>query len=127
MKKVVILIVSALLLIAGGFFTLECLKHKEHEEMFWKTQETRVEKYIHYNIKDVKSTTFTKHEVNPMGIPTIKGYINGDQELWFVASISTTENFEDHFGCSGELGKLIKDPEKSVSEIEKKEKKKTQE
>ncbi|EOQ28923.1 hypothetical protein KQ1_03174 [Bacillus cereus BAG3O-1] len=124
MKKVVILGVSAVVLIAGVFFTMEYLKHKEKEEKFWKTQETRVEKYIHYNIKDVKSTTFTKHEMNPMGIPTIKGYINGDQELWFVASISTTENFEDHFGHSGELGKLIKDPEKSVSEIEKEEKEK---
>ncbi|MBZ4224037.1 DUF1433 domain-containing protein [Bacillus wiedmannii] len=127
MKKVFILIVTALLLMAGGFFTLEYLKHKQEEEKFWKTQETRVEKYIHYNIKDVKSTTFTKHEVNPMGIPTIRGYINGDQELWFVASISTTENFEDHFGRSGKLGKLIKDPEKSVSEIEKEEKEKKKE
>ncbi|EJQ53366.1 DUF1433 domain-containing protein [Bacillus wiedmannii] len=122
MKKVMIL--SIICIIAGVFFTMEYLKQKEKEEKFWKTQETRVEKYIHYNIKDVKSTTFTKHEVNPMGIPTIKGYIYGDQELWFVASISTTENFEDHFGRSGELGKLIKDPEKSVSEIEKEEKEK---
>ncbi|MGG1609422.1 DUF1433 domain-containing protein [Bacillus wiedmannii] len=123
MKKVMIL--SIICIIAGVFFTMEYLKHKEKEEKFWKTQETRVEKYIHYNIKDVKSTTFTKHEVNPMGIPTIKGYINGDQELWFVASISTTENFEDHFGCSGEVyDNYVKKPKKSVSEIEKEEKEK---
>ncbi|MED2838154.1 hypothetical protein A6279_19050 [Bacillus wiedmannii] len=123
MKKVMIL--SIICIIAGVFFSMEYLKHKEKEEKFWKTQETRVEKYIHYNIKDVKSTTFTKHEVNPMGIPTIKGYINGDQELWFVASISTTENFEDHFGCSGELyDNYVKKPKKSVSEIEKEEKEK---
>ena len=57
-----------------------------------------------------------------MGIPRLKGYINNDQQLDFVARISTTENFEDKFDCSGELGKLIKDPEKSVSEIEKEEK-----
>ena len=126
MKKVMIL--SIICIIAGVFFTMEYLKHKEKEEKFWKTQETRVEKYIHYNIKDVKSTTFTKHEVNPMGIPTIKGYINGDQELWFVASISTTENFEDHFGCSGELyDNYMKKPAKSVSKIEKEEKAKNQE
>ncbi|MGN7195914.1 DUF1433 domain-containing protein [Bacillus wiedmannii] len=124
MKKKMIIILSIICIITGGYFTMEYLKHKEQEEKFWKTQETRIEKYIHYNIKDVKSTTFTKHEVNPMGIPTIKGYINGDQELWFVASISTTDNFEDHFGRSGELGKLIKDPEKSVSEIEKEEEEK---
>ncbi|PHD25469.1 DUF1433 domain-containing protein [Bacillus wiedmannii] len=127
MKKVFILIVSALLLMAGGFFTLEYLKHKEEEEKFWKVQETRVAKYIHYNVKDVKSITFTEHETSPMGIPRLKGYINNDQQLDFVARISTTENFEDKFDCSGELGNLIKDPEKSVSEIEKEEKKKIKE
>ncbi|PFM07893.1 hypothetical protein COC45_08185 [Bacillus cereus] len=127
MKKVIILVVSALLLMAGGFFTLEYLKHKEQEEKFWKVQETRVAKYIHYNVKDVKSITFTEHETSPMGIPRLKGYINNDQQLDFVARISTTENFEDQFDRSGELGKLIKQPEKSVSEIEKEEKEKKKE
>ncbi|MFA2819826.1 DUF1433 domain-containing protein [Bacillus wiedmannii] len=125
MKKVVILGVSALLLMAGGFFTLEYLKHKEEEEKFWKVQEARVEKYIRYNIQDVKSITFIEHKISPMGIPSIEGYINDDKDLWFDASISTTENFEDKFSRSGELGKLIKDPEKSVSEIENEEKKKS--
>ena len=85
-------------------------------------QKARVEKYIRYNIQDVKSITFIEHKISPMGIPSI-GYINDDKDLWFDASISTTENFEDKFSRSGELGKLIKDPEKSVSEIEKEEKK----
>ncbi|PJN49598.1 DUF1433 domain-containing protein [Bacillus mycoides] len=127
MKKVMILVVSAVMLIAGGYFTMEYLKQKEIEEKFWNEQKERVEKYIHYNIKDVKSITFTERETSPMGIPRLKGYINNDQQLDFVARISTTENFEDQFDCSGELGKLIKDPEKSVSEIEKEEKEKNQE
>jgi len=128
MKKVFILGVSALLLIAGGFFTLEYLKHKEQEDKFWKVQEARVMKYIHYNIKDVKSITFTKQDVSPMGVPKLKGYINKDENLWFIAHISTTENFEDDFGCSGELyDNYVKKPKKSVSEIEKEEKKKIQE
>ncbi|HFU7057204.1 DUF1433 domain-containing protein [Bacillus cereus group sp. RP37] len=128
MKKVIILVVSALLLMAGGFFTLEYLKHKEQEEKFWKIQEARVTKYIHYNIKDVKSITFTKQDVSPMGVPKLKGYINKDENLWFIAHISTTENFEDDFGCSGELyDNYVKKPKKSVSEIEKEEKKKIKE
>ncbi|MDA1877675.1 DUF1433 domain-containing protein [Bacillus cereus group sp. BY112LC] len=123
MKKKLVIFISIICIIAGGYFTMEYLKEKEKEEKFWKTQEIRVEKYIHYNIKGVKSITFTKHEVNPMGIPTIKGYINGDQELWFGASISTTKDFEDDFGCSGELyDNYMKKPAKSVSEIEKEEK-----
>ena len=124
MKKKLVIILSIICIIAGGYFTMEYLKHKEKEEFFWKAQEVRVEKYIHYNIKDVKSITFTERETSPMGIPRLKGYINNDQQLDFVARISTTENFEDKFDCSGELGKLIKDPEKSVSEIEKEEKEK---
>ncbi|MBG9598887.1 beta-lactamase [Bacillus mycoides] len=127
MKKVMILVVSAVVLIAGGYFTMEYLKQKEEEEKFWKVQEARVEKYIRYNIQDVKSITFTEKSVSLMGVPSIEGYINDDKELWFDASISTTENFEDKFSRSGELGKLIKDPEKSVSEIEKEEKEKQQE
>ncbi|PEN43473.1 DUF1433 domain-containing protein [Bacillus wiedmannii] len=128
MKKVVILGVSALLLMAGGFFTLEYLKHKEQEEKFWKIQEARVTKYIHYNIKDVKSITFTKQDVSPMGVPKLKGYINKYGNLWFIAHISTTDNFEDDFGCSGELyDNYVKKPKKSVSEIEKEEKKKIKE
>ncbi|MEM5601502.1 DUF1433 domain-containing protein [Bacillus cereus] len=128
MKKVIILVVSALLLMAGGFFTLEYLKHKEQEEKFWKIQEARVTKYIHYNIKDVKSITFTKQDVSPMGVPKLKGYINKDENLWFIAHISTTENFEDDFGCSGEpYDNYVKKPKKSVSEIEKEEKKKIKE
>ncbi|QQP80518.1 DUF1433 domain-containing protein [Bacillus sp. TK-2] len=128
MKKVVILIVSALLLIAGGFFTLEYLKHKEEEEKFWKVQEARVEKYIRYNIQDVKSITFTEKSVSPMGVPRLKGYINNNKELDFIARISTTENFEDKFTCSGELyDNYMKKPAKSVSEIEKEEKEKKQE
>ncbi|EEM13812.1 DUF1433 domain-containing protein [Bacillus pseudomycoides] len=131
MKKILVIVLSIICIIAGGYFTMEYLKQKEkekaQEEKFWKTQEARVEKFIRYNVKDMKSIKFTKHEINPMGIPSIKGYINDNQELWFVASISTTENFEDHFGRSGELGKLIKDPEKAVSEIEKEEKEKKQE
>ncbi|MED1011915.1 DUF1433 domain-containing protein [Bacillus mycoides] len=127
MKKVIILVVSAIVLIAGGYFTMEYLKQKEKEEKFWKTQEARTEKYIYYNIKDVKSITFTKNDVSPMGVPSVEGYINNDKELWFDASISTTDNFEDKFGCSGELDKMIKKPAKSVSEIENEEKAKNQE
>ncbi|AJH19594.1 DUF1433 domain-containing protein [Bacillus mycoides] len=127
MKKVMILVVSAVMLIAGGYFTIEYLKQKEKEGKFWNEQKERVEKYIHYNIKDVKSITFTENKISPMGVPRIKGYINNNKELDFIASISTTENFEDKFTRSGKLGKLIKNPEKSVSEIQKEEKKKKQE
>ncbi|HDR4420952.1 TPA: DUF1433 domain-containing protein [Bacillus cereus] len=123
MKKKTVIILSIICIIAGGYFTMGYLKHKEQEEKFWKVQEARVEKYIHYNVKDVKTITFKEHSVSPMGVPRLKGYINNDEKLDFIARISTTENFEDKFTCSGELDELIKKPAKSVSEIEKQEKK----
>ena len=122
MKNKLVIFTFIICIIAGGYFTMEYLKQKEQEEKFWKVQEARVEKYIHYNIKDVKTITFKEHSVSPMGVPRLKGYINNNEKLDFIAYISTTENFEDDFTRSGELGKLIKEPEKSVSEIEKEEK-----
>ncbi|AIK35337.1 hypothetical protein DJ92_5648 (plasmid) [Bacillus pseudomycoides] len=131
MKKIMILIVSAMVIIAGGYFTMEYLNQKEkeqvQEEKFWKAQKIRVEKYIRYNVKNVKSITFTEHKVNPMGIPTLSGYINDDEELDFTANISTTKDFENKFTRSGKLDDMVKKPAKSVSEIEKEEKEKIQE
>ena len=54
-------------------------------------QEARVEKYIRYNIKDVQSIKFKEHSVSPMGVPRLKGYINNNEELDFIAHISTTK------------------------------------
>ena len=125
MKKAMILVISAVILIAGGYFTMEYLKQKEKEEEFWKVQEARVEKYIHYNIKDVKSITFTENKISPMGVPHIKGYINNNKELDFTASISTTENFEDKFTRSGKLGKLIKILKNQYLKLKKKKKTKS--
>ncbi|MCX2827804.1 DUF1433 domain-containing protein [Bacillus pseudomycoides] len=127
MKKIIIWFVSAVVLIAGGYFTMEYLNQKEKEEKVWKAQEARVEKYIRYNIQDVKSITFIEHKISPMGVPHIKGYINDNRELWFDAGLDDNDTFDRKLGRSGELGKLIKKPEKSVSEIEKEEKEKRKE
>ncbi|MGG3528708.1 DUF1433 domain-containing protein [Bacillus pseudomycoides] len=126
MKKLVI-ILSIICIIAGGYFTMEYLNQKEKEEKVWKAQEARVEKYIRYNIQDVKSITFIEHKISPMGVPHIKGYINDNRELWFDAGLDDNDTFDRKLGRSGELGKLIKKPEKSVSEIEKEEKEKRKE
>ncbi|KAB2442431.1 DUF1433 domain-containing protein [Bacillus luti] len=121
MKIKLVIFTFVICIIAGGYFTMEYLKQKEQEEKFWKVQEARVEKYIHYNIKDVRTITFKEHSVSPMGVPRLKGYINNDEKLNFIARISTTENFEDKFTCSRELDEMIKKPAKSVTEIEKEE------
>ncbi len=60
-----------------------------------------------------------------MGVPSVEGYINNDKELWFDASISTTDNFEDKFGCSGKLDKMIKNQQNRYLKLKKKRKKKS--
>ncbi len=61
-----------------------------------------------------------------MGVPSVEGYINDDKELWFDASISTTDNFEDKFGCSGELyDKYVKNLKNQYPKLKKKRKQKT--
>ena len=57
-----------------------------------------------------------------MGVPSVEGYINNDKELWFDASISTTDKFEDKFGCSGELDKMIKNQQNRYLKLKKKRK-----
>ncbi|PEO09651.1 hypothetical protein COL25_23410, partial [Bacillus pseudomycoides] len=46
MKKKLVIILSIICIITGGYFTMEYLKQKEQEEKFWKEQEARIEKYI---------------------------------------------------------------------------------
>ena len=58
-----------------------------------------------------------------MGVPSVEGYINNDKELWFDASISTTDKFEDKFGCSGELDKMIKNQQNLYLKLKKKRRK----
>ena len=42
MKKKLVIILSIICIIAGGYFTMEYLKYKEKKEIFWKVQEVRV-------------------------------------------------------------------------------------
>ena len=60
-----------------------------------------------------------------MGVPSVEGYINNDKELWFDASISTTDKFEDKFGCSGELDKMIKNQQNRYLKLKRRERKET--
>ena len=60
-----------------------------------------------------------------MGVPSVEGYINNDKELWFDASISTTDKFEDKFGCSGELDKMIKNQQNQYLKLKRREGKET--
>ncbi|PFI22206.1 hypothetical protein COI67_05075, partial [Bacillus cereus] len=46
MKKKLVIVLSIICIIAGGYFTMEYLKQKEIEEKFWNEQKERVEKYI---------------------------------------------------------------------------------
>lgn len=46
-----------------------------------------IEKYIHYNFKEVTAIELTEISISPMNIPTIHGYINNDEDNSFRATI----------------------------------------
>ena len=60
MKKKLVITLTIICIIAGGYIAMKYVEKEKQEELFWKKQEARVEKYIRYNVKDVKSITFTK-------------------------------------------------------------------
>ncbi|MFC0233898.1 DUF1433 domain-containing protein [Vagococcus entomophilus] len=88
---------------------------------FWETQKPRVEKFIKYNFKDVKTITFTKIENDPLG-SNLFGYINNDKEMDFDVSVSlgTGETeFNTGISYSEKMGELEKYPKViPLSEIE---------
>nr|WP_244966933.1 DUF1433 domain-containing protein [Listeria grandensis] len=80
----------------------------------------RVEKYLKYNYENIDSVVITGVDINPTGIPHIKGYVNGDRKLSFDAGVYD-EHYEGALIISGESFPHAKSPNQevlSVSEIE---------
>ncbi|EIT83700.1 hypothetical protein A374_19310 [Fictibacillus macauensis ZFHKF-1] len=117
MKKRLILSAFAFFLVIG---VIAYVAHYYEEKTFFEKQEQRVAKYIHHNLKNVKSITFTDRSNNPFVGPRISGYINNNKTLTFDVSVFG-EDFGDHLFYGGELETYIKLRSKSITEIEKEE------
>ncbi|WP_167815078.1 DUF1433 domain-containing protein [Sporolactobacillus shoreae] len=101
------------------------MKHTDQEnekKAFISKQEKRITEFFKYNVPTFKSITFSGNQTFPTGSVSIDGYINHDKKLAFSATISPAageKNFEFQGGETDALGKLYRKDMKSVSEIEK--------
>ncbi|MGY3779251.1 DUF1433 domain-containing protein [Isobaculum melis] len=119
MKKKRMIIIVIFLVLLGTYF----LKKEFDKKKLIESEGPRIEKYLKYNFKDIKSVTFTDVVMNPTGIPHIHGYVNDDAHLGFSAGIYD-EHYEADFSwynseISPESNNLYKN--KTVTEIEKEE------
>lgn len=88
MKKTFIITMILLIIITGGWLIMNENKKKD----LLTSESPRIEKYLKYNYENIKSVTFTKVVVTPMGVPHIQGYVNNNEDMSFNAGI-----YEKHF------------------------------
>ena len=120
-KSYFILFSLGLLLFSGAFYLYTNHQNKELARAeFWEKQKPRIETFFRYNYKNIETFHYTGTSQDPMGI-SIEGYVNGDKELHFTATVAGYETqFNDNSIVSEELGRLSKEPGtyKTVDEIE---------
>ncbi|MEK0224742.1 DUF1433 domain-containing protein [Bacillus proteolyticus] len=125
-----ILLVSFLIIVGLGGCHYVKEQQIEAQNKFMAEQKIRIEKFLNYNFNNVHSVTLTGMYRNPTGVIHIEGYINGDENLDFDASVENEKGIEFVSGLSGEFYDENKkselgDKSKSVSEIETEEKRKS--
>ncbi|MGI8218141.1 DUF1433 domain-containing protein [Staphylococcus epidermidis] len=105
-KKKILIFISVILIIFGGFYLKMKYNEKEKQkEIYYKEQQERITLYLKYNTKEpniIKSVHFTSLKQGPMGDAVIEGYINNNKKDDFVAFASPENNYQ--FG-----GRLIAD------------------
>src|SRR5690625_7338163 len=100
MKNKLLIILSIIVLIIGGYFVLNELKKKH---LVNEAQE-KAEKYVMENYEDVESVQITpdNYRFKPMGTLGVGGRINEEDKLYFYATF-LIENNE-----VGELRTIVK-------------------
>lgn len=118
MKKKILIALLIILSITGGWLLMKENQKKDLLNM----ESPRIEKYLKYNYKDIKSVTFTDVSNNPTGVPHIKGYVNNDKKQYFDVGIYS-EKFDAGLNFLGDKKPDYKNEgvTKTVTEIEKEE------
>src|SRR5699024_12417775 len=84
MKKKLLIILSIIVLIIGGYFVLNELKKKH---LVSEAQE-KAEEYVMENYEDVESVQIThdNYRITPMGTIGEGGHINNEDKLYFYVT-----------------------------------------
>lgn len=107
-KKNIVLIASIIIvsLIIGGFYML----HESKRQHYIDIQKKRIELYFNENINNYQSIKVTETGKTPMGGYSIKGYINNNKKLDFIATMNEEKDFQfdDEINYSKKLSHLFK-------------------
>ena len=97
-----------LTLITGGFYIL----HENKRDYYLDIQKKRIDLFFEENLDNYKTLKITETGKTPLGNYTIKGYINNNKKLDFLATLSSDSNyqFEDTISYPQEVGNMYKPP-----------------
>ena len=110
-NKIILFAISffiILTLIIGGF----CILHENKREQYLHIQKKRIDLFFKENMNNYQNLDLTKTGKTPMGSYIIKGYINNNKKLDFLATLSSDSNyqFEDTISYPQEVGNMYKPP-----------------
>ncbi|EFR89260.1 DUF1433 domain-containing protein [Listeria marthii] len=132
MKKQLIILISILIILLCslcGFLFWGKYENQNTNRIFTQ-QKPRIEAFFDYNYNGVNEITLTSLQENPTGVVHIKGYINGDEDLWIDAGLFDSAGVEIVNSAKEVDEKFLKTENeeniKTVSEIQQQENSKKQ-
>ncbi|EKZ4846538.1 DUF1433 domain-containing protein [Listeria monocytogenes] len=132
MKKHSIILTSILIIVLFsfcGFFFWKKYEIQNINKIFTQ-QKPRIKAFFDYNYNGINKITLTSLQENPTGVVHIKGYLNGDEDLWIDAGlfdsagveiVNSTKEVDEQF-----LKNENEENIKTVSEIQQEENSKKQ-
>ncbi|WP_238037219.1 DUF1433 domain-containing protein [Listeria monocytogenes] len=69
-------------------------QEKEYKSKIFTQQKPRIKAFFDYNYKGINEITLTSLQENPTGVVHIKGYLNGDEDLWIDAGLFDSAGVE---------------------------------
>ncbi|EAC6409782.1 DUF1433 domain-containing protein [Listeria monocytogenes] len=96
MKKHSIILISILILVLClfcGFFFWKKYEIQNTNKILTQ-QKPRIKVFFDYNYNGINEITLTSLQENPTGVVHIKGYLNGDEDLWIDAGLFDSAGVE---------------------------------
>ncbi|EBH4260682.1 DUF1433 domain-containing protein [Listeria monocytogenes] len=96
MKKHSIILISILILVLClfcGFFFWKKYEIQNTNKILTQ-QKPRIKVFFDYNYNGINEITLTSLQENPTGVAHIKGYLNGDEDLWIDAGLFDSAGVE---------------------------------
>ncbi|WP_145456186.1 DUF1433 domain-containing protein, partial [Staphylococcus epidermidis] len=86
--------------------------HENKRDYYLDIQKKRIDLFFEENLDNYKTLKITETGKTPLGNYTIKGYINNNKKLDFLATLSSDSNyqFEDTISYPQEVGNMYKPP-----------------